>query len=336
MQKLTPELEAKAVDMLRERVPFTTIMSTLDIGKSLLSDIRFRHELGVGHKNPPPPIDDRVLDEVIERYKAGEGFCRLSRVCHTSQYRLKRILIARGIQLRQTVHSDEIKKSLIEAHRFSNKWSHEIYKEHGVSEASYSNWTRGIPRENAPKQDNPMQGTNLMEIWTRKHGKEIATQKQQALVDRARERSIGEKNHMYGRPSPQGAGSGWKGWYNGHYFRSLREATFMINMDERGIKWESGETISIPYEMEGRKRTYRPDFITDDQMIEIKPIRLHTSPSVVAKQKAGQAYAASHGMTYVLQDIEIDSTGIGKALTKGLIKFAGDYEERFLAYVAAT
>jgi hypothetical protein len=45
----------------------------------------------------------------------------------------------------------------------------------------------------------------------------------------------GSKNKMYGKPSPQGSGNGWSGWYKGWYFRSLIELSYMVNVIEK--KW---------------------------------------------------------------------------------------------------
>jgi hypothetical protein len=33
---------------------------------------------------------------------------------------------------------------------------------------------------------------------------------------------------MYGKPSPQGSGNGWSGWYKGKYFRSIMELSFIV------------------------------------------------------------------------------------------------------------
>ena len=53
---------------------------------------------------------------------------------------------------------------------------------------------------------------------------------------------------MFGRPTPQGSGNGWKGWYKGWFFRSLKELSYVVNvLEPNGDIWESAENIKIPY-----------------------------------------------------------------------------------------
>ena len=79
---------------------------------------------------------------------------------------------------------------------------------------------------------------------------------------------------MYGKPSPQGSGNGWSGWYKGWYFRSLLELSYMILVIERfNISWSNGEKIKITYKnFSGINRNYFPDFLLNNKyIIEIKP-----------------------------------------------------------------
>jgi hypothetical protein len=140
---------------------------------------------------------------------------------------------------------------------------------------------------------------------------------------------------MYDKPTPQGAGNGWKGWYKEHYFRSLRELMFMIQADDKGVIWVSAESIRIPYLWNGNQRTYRPDFRVENRLIEIKPKRLHTSPLVSAKQEAAKLFCATHGLIYELIDMSIDSGKIYDSYVKNLIRFSHDYEQRFLDWCAS-
>ncbi len=55
------------------------------------------------------------------------------------------------------------------------------------------------------------------------------------LKEKHRQNAIGEGNNMYGRPSPQGSGNGWSGWYKERYFRSLRELMFLIYAERFGL-----------------------------------------------------------------------------------------------------
>lgn len=109
---------------------------------------------------------------------------------------------------------------------------------------------------------------------------------------------------------------------------------FMIKMDEEGVSWRPGEKgHSIPYRFMDRDRTYRPDFIVGNVMYELKPTRLHDTPSVTAKRIAAEAFCLVRDMEYRLIDIEIDEDVLKAALDKGDIRFERDYERKFRAYV---
>lgn len=111
----------------------------------------------------------------------------------------------------------------------------------------------------------------------------------------------------------------------------------MIYLDEERIIWKTGETKEFCIEYisyDGKKRTYRPDFIVGNKMIEIKPKRLHETPLVKLKAEAGIQKCKDLNLIYNLIDVEICSTKIEKALNEGLVRFAGDYEKRFRKYIA--
>lgn len=175
---------------------------------------------------------------------------------------------------------------------------------------------------------------SFYQCWVEAHGKEEADRRYKAYYENhMRTRRRGKDNNFYGKPTPQGAGNGWKGWYKGTYFRSLREVTFMIEMDSGGISWEAAETICIPYTFMGEERFYRPDYLVGNRLIEIKPKRLHQTPRVIAKQIGAIQYCAERGMTYELLDVEINAKAIHKTLQSGLVRFDRDYEARFIAYI---
>jgi len=169
-----------------------------------------------------------------------------------------------------------------------------------------------------------------------KYGKEIADQLKEKWSKEHGRRSTGENNPMYNKPSPQGAGNGWKGWFEGHYFRSLRELCFMIKMKVEGTEWISAESkkYSIPYEFLGIKRTYRPDFLIGNALYEIKPTKLHKSPNILAKTEAALKFCEERRMEYVLTDVKIDTDSMINAYKQGWIKFDRKYEEKFVAYIA--
>ncbi len=178
----------------------------------------------------------------------------------------------------------------------------------------------------------------FLEIWTEKYGKERADELWKIYLKKASKAVSGENNPMYGKPSPQGSGHGWKGWFNGLYCRSLREMAYLIHLTENNISWASAEKkeFTINYtNWNGKNRTYRPDFIIEGKtLVEIKPKRLQKSPIVILKKAAAEKFCAANGYKYELIDFSINPIKIKEYLEKGIIKFDRDYEKKFYEYIA--
>lgn len=147
----------------------------------------------------------------------------------------------------------------------------------------------------------------------------------------------GKNNPMFGKPSPQGSGNGWSGWYKGWYFRSLRELSYMINVIEKNnLKWESAEKkkYRIPYiNWEGTERNYFADFIIGNNLIEIKPKKLINTDTVNRKRKAAEKFCKNIGLQYLLlSEEDFDSLSqheIKNLIDNGIIKFIDRYEKRY-------
>jgi hypothetical protein len=180
-------------------------------------------------------------------------------------------------------------------------------------------------------------GTTLYSIWLRKYGKDKADRLEIQWKRKMSKRSSGSNNPMYGKPSPKGSGNGWSGWYKGWYFRSLLELSYMINVIEKnGWDWETAESkkLTIPYlDYRGEKRTYRADFLVNKiNLVEIKPKKLHASPSILTKAKAAILFCNKRGFRYVLTDVEkLTHQEIQELRNTKKIKFLVRYEKRFKA-----
>ena len=127
-----------------------------------------------------------------------------------------------------------------------------------------------------------MSGLTTYDFWVKKFGKEEADKKNINFKKKQSINTSGENNPMYGKPSPRGSGNGWSGWYNGWFFRSLRELSYMIKEIELKDKiWENGEQkkYRVSYvDWNGVKRNYFSDFIVSGKyMIECKPLKLQNS-----------------------------------------------------------
>jgi hypothetical protein len=147
----------------------------------------------------------------------------------------------------------------------------------------------------------------------------------------------GSKNKMYGKPSPQGSGNGWSGWYKGWYFRSLIELSYMVNVIEKnGWQWVDAEAkkYKIPYVKDGIKRNYFGDFIVNnEEFIEIKPRKLRNSERVLLKEEAGIKWCKEHNLIYnIVCDDEFDKLAdseIDRMVSQGIIKFIDRYQRKY-------
>lgn len=184
-------------------------------------------------------------------------------------------------------------------------------------------------------ENNPMYGRNFYDVWVEKYGIEIADIKMNELSVKRSKNAIGEKNSMYGKPSPVGSGNGWSGWYKGWYFRSLHELSYMVNVIERfNLKWISVETkeYEITYnDYKGTKRTYYADFLIEDKyLIECKPKNLWHSLGVVLKKEAAIIKCKDWNFKYkMVAPIILSDDEILDLYNSGKIKFLDRYEQKF-------
>lgn len=156
-------------------------------------------------------------------------------------------------------------------------------------------------------KNNPMYGKTFYQIWVDKYGEEKA---KMLLDDFKKKKSIassGKNNNMYGKPSPKKSGNGWGGYYNGWFFRSLRELSYMVDVIEKNnYHWESAEKSEYKIEyidFDGKTRSYFADFIIDNKtMVEIKPYRLINSPKVSLKIKYAIIWCEKNGYEYQILD----------------------------------
>jgi hypothetical protein len=170
-------------------------------------------------------------------------------------------------------------------------------------------------------------GKNLVELYGIE--KSILIKKKISI------KSSGECNPMFGKPSPNGSGNGWSGWYKEWFFRSLKELSYMIYVIERfNLKWENAEkNIKIEYfNYDGSKRTYRPDFLLENKyLVEIKPKSLWISPLVILKTNAALNYCEDNNLIFKIRECRktISTNEIKELKNNGTLKFTKRYEEKF-------
>lgn len=169
--------------------------------------------------------------------------------------------------------------------------------------------------------------------WRGKTNVEIYGEvKAKAISKKLSEKCRGSRNPMYGKPAPIGSGNGWSGWLNGRYFRSLLELSFMIKMPSA----VSAEKLSIPYLHNERQRTYRPDFILGDKIIELKPKALLSSAENLLKFKAAKERFGDRFMILTEDDIcKISVDDLAILVQQGLVKLTAKYQERLNALITS-
>jgi Zn-finger nucleic acid-binding protein len=203
---------------------------------------------------------------------------------------------------------------------YLNKTCEELYGEEKTKEI------RRKQTENLTGEKNPF------------FGKHHSEKTRRIIAEKNKISSSGENNPMYGKPSPNGSGNGWSGWYKGWFFRSLRELNYMISVIERfNLEWKSAESKEnkIPYtDYKGQKRNYFPDFIINNKyVVEIKPKKLHQSDSVLRKKESAEKWCDEKGFKYKLVDSgEINFENLLKLYEEGKIQFLPKYEEKFKDY----
>jgi hypothetical protein len=183
----------------------------------------------------------------------------------------------------------------------------------------YSRW--GINKENKGK------------TYEERYGEEKAKELRKKLSHI----NSGENNNMYGKPSPQGSGNGWKGWYKGTYFASLRELFYIKYLYDNNVKFENGEQrkYRIQYEFNSKKLNYFLDFYLPetDEYIEIKPKKLNNSPKNKAKFEAAREKLGDKFKVLNEEDLQpIDLETMYNLYLEKEIIFMKKYEEKFIQY----
>lgn len=273
--------------------------------------------------------------EMIRLMREHVTMNQIGKLFGCSDDRVRKVATKHGVKPNARGHGPDMGKRIAELYEASDMSVAAMQKTLGITHKVLARFVKemGLVRKVKTRYKKRDQKP-YREAYIERYGEEEGLIRLAALQAKHRANAMGSGNPMYGKPSPQGSGNGWKGWYRGHYFRSLREVAMMVKLDVEGKAWTHGEKVTIPYQTpDGNPGTYRPDFIVGNLMIEIKPVKLHASPRVQAKAAGARVYCAANGLEYRLIDIEIDSAAILKALDAGDIRFDRDYEARFREYL---
>lgn len=176
---------------------------------------------------------------------------------------------------------------------------------------------------------------SIYQCWLERYGKEEADKR---LLDFKRKQSVnnsGSKNSMYGKPSPIGSGAGWSGWYNGIYFRSLRELSLLYYLIRNNINFVTTENkkYAIKYiDIDGKERNYFPDYLINNKiLVEVKPRKLLKSDNNKLKFDAAFKYCLDNNLKYKITEPKIiDKKILIDLFLSGKITFIKKYNERML------
>ena len=150
---------------------------------------------------------------------------------------------------------------------------------------------------------------------------------------------LGDKNPMFGKPSPKKSGAGICGWYKNWYFRSLMELSFMINyIEKNNVEWQNAENreYMVQYtHYTGRDRNYFADFILNGNlMAEVKPRKLSTTPLVTLKKEAAIKFCQERGMEYKIfterDFVKLTQEELKVLIEENKIKLLKDKHKQFI------
>lgn len=183
------------------------------------------------------------------------------------------------------------------------------------------------------KEKNPMYGKTFYDVWVKKYGETIANQKLFEFKKKQSFNNSGEKNSMYGKPPPKNSGNGICGWYNGWFFRSLLELSYMIFVIERfNMKWESGECekYNIKYTENGITKTYFPDFVIDEKyIIECKPYKLRLTSKNIIKFEFAKKYCEKNNYVFKVRDIpKLKKNELIFLIDSGLVQLTNKWKDK--------
>lgn len=147
----------------------------------------------------------------------------------------------------------------------------------------------------------------------------------------------GKDNAQFGKPAYTGSGNGWSGWYKDKYFRSLLELSFIINyLEKNSLEYTSAESTSykIPYtNYEGKQRNYFADFVTSNNLIEVKPKSAVTWYVNKLKFTAAEEWCKTNNYTFKIFDNTMFKQLTNEQLIlmykDNIIKWLPRYEAKF-------
>lgn len=189
---------------------------------------------------------------------------------------------------------------------------------------------------------NPMYGRNVYDVWIEKYGVEEANRRLNQLKAKHSKNNSGERNPMFGKPSPNLCARGISGYHiaTGLHFRSSCEANFIINNPDLCLISAESEQYCSNYSspIDGKRRSYLPDFFDrkSKTLFEVKNVnwRERSSEEKIeitdCKIAAAEKICRERGWKYFVYEIGcIQKRKMFKLRDEGVISFDPKYEKQF-------
>ena len=148
---------------------------------------------------------------------------------------------------------------------------------------------------------------DLINYWITNKGYTIEKAQEKYKEISLKKSNKGEKNGMFGKPSPKKSGNGWKGYYKNIFFSSFKELNYLYFLFKKNIKFEKCDEIQfkIPYVFNNTNRNYFPDFIVNNKyIIEIKPKKLFDSYQNSQKTLYAKKFCEKNNLIFKMKDIK--------------------------------
>ena len=142
-----------------------------------------------------------------------------------------------------------------------NSWNKGLTKETDSRVGKNTSWNKGLTKETDSRVGNYANSMRESLLVTGK-SKSDGT-------ERERCRKISDKMKIVGGGLRHGSGRGKKGWFKGFFCDSSYELAYVIYCIDHN-KSISRNTEKRTYIWENKERTYVPDFVVDDCIVEIK------------------------------------------------------------------
>lgn len=144
------------------------------------------------------------------------------------------------------------------------------------------------------------------------------------------------KHQTIKKPPKNGGNSrGLMGKYKDMYFRSLLELSYMIELEQLGINFNLCERkdIHIPYTgIDNKIHHYTPDFVVEDSIIEIKPLKWQSTQTNKLKFIAATNFCNRNNLAFRVIEPNIQLDNIINLYRNNAITFSEYYNSKFIKY----